>query len=175
VEDWSLGPFWSAYGERNQLFRGEVGGRFRDISSTNKPLCAAQTVSRGLARGDLHGDGGQDLVVTSVASRARIYRNVAPQRGHWLSVRAIDPAFKRDAYGAEIRLRLAEQTRTAWVTPAESYLCSSDPRAHFGLGGATQFERLEVLWPDGILERFPGGSADRAIVLTKGSGQTLKK
>jgi hypothetical protein len=35
VEDDSLGPFWSAYGDRNQLFRGDGTGRFDDISVEN--------------------------------------------------------------------------------------------------------------------------------------------
>src|SRR5205823_6374056 len=95
-----LVPFWVPYAERNQLFRGDGRGRFRDVSPENEPLCGAATVARGLACGDVDGDGALALLVTAVAGRARLYRNVAPNRGHWLMVRAVDPALKRDAYGA---------------------------------------------------------------------------
>src|SRR5262249_21392452 len=93
-----LGPFWSRYAERNQLFaKGQ--GRFRDVSPANEAFCGTPNVARGLAWGVLGQDGTVDLVITTVAGPARLYRNIAPRRGHWLLVRALDPALKRDAYG----------------------------------------------------------------------------
>ncbi|OWK34722.1 CRTAC1 family protein [Fimbriiglobus ruber] len=176
VDDWSLGPFWSRYGDRNQLFRGDGRGRFRDVSEANQPFSGQYAISRGLLRGDFDGDGAQDLLVTSVGGPARLYRNVAPNRGHWLIVRAFDPALKRDAYGAEIRVRAGDQTRTAWLNPAESYLCSSEPRAHFGLGTAARVDEIEVVWPDGTAEVFEEGcDADRRVELRKGAGRPARK
>ncbi len=134
VEDWSLGPFWSAYGERNQLFRGDGQGRFENISRQNEPLCGRLNVCRGLVRGDIDGDGAVDLLVTSIGGPARLYRNVAPRRGHWLQVRAFDPVLRRDALGAVVRVRTGERTRTCSLHPAESYLCSSEPRGAFRPG-----------------------------------------
>jgi hypothetical protein len=172
--DDALGPFWSAYGDHNQIFRGEGGARFRDISPQNAPFSGRATVSRGLARGDFDGDGAQDLLVTSVAGRARLFRNVAPKRGHWLSLRASDPALKRDAYGAEIRVRAGEKSWTAWLNPAESYLCSAEPAAHFGLGDVKRIDAIDVSWPDGTRETFPGGEPDRRRTLSRGAGAAPK-
>ena len=134
----------------------------------NPAVAGAYSVSRGLLRGDFDGDGAQDLLVTSIAGPAKLYRNVAPNRGHWLSVRAFDPKRKRDAYGAEVRVRIGDRVRTAWMNPAESYLTSSEPVAHFGLGTAERFDSIEVRWPDGTVEAFPGGLADRRIISNKG-------
>src|SRR5207253_9133054 len=114
-----------------------------------------------------------DLLVTSIAGRARLYRNVAPRKGHWLSVRAVDPALKRDAFGAEIRVRAGKRTWLRSFHPTESYLCSSEPRAHFGLGDATQVD-IEVRWPDGSREAFPAYAVDQRVELQKGKGQALK-
>jgi hypothetical protein len=175
VKDNSLGPFWSAYGDYNQIFRGEPGARFRDLSPHNDAFCGRYTVSRGVVRGDIDGDGAQDLLVTSIAGRARVFRNVAPKQGHWLTVRALDPALKRDAYGAEIRVRIGEQTRTAWLNPGDSYLSSSAPWAHFGLGDVKQIDSIDVLWPDGTRETFPGGETDCRRVLTRGTNTIPKK
>src|SRR5207253_2110449 len=89
-------PHWDAYADRNQVFANDGAGKFRDLSASNPDLCDRLNVGRGLAIGDLNGDGALDLLVTQVGGPARVLRNVAPNRGHWLMVRAIDPALKRD-------------------------------------------------------------------------------
>jgi hypothetical protein len=162
--------FWSRYVERNQLFVNDGAGRFRDISPQNPAFCGTARVARGLVCGDLNGDGALDLLVTNIAGPARLYRNVAPGRGHWLLASAYDPALKRDAYGAEITVEADGRRWMRWVNPASSFLCSNDPRAHFGLGPAQRVEAIRVVWPDGIEESFPGCAADQAVVLCKGKG-----
>ena len=65
---------------------------------------------------------------------------------------------------------VGQKTLVRLINPASSYLCSNDVRAHFGLGQATDFDRIDVGWPDGTGESFPGGRSDRAITLEKGKG-----
>jgi hypothetical protein len=161
---------WPLYAERNQLFANEGDGRFRDLSEANAAMCGTPNVARGLAVGDIDNDGALDLLVTAVAGPARLFRNVAPNRGHWLLVRAIDPERKRDAYGAEVRLDAGGRPLVRSINPACSYLSSCDPRAHFGLGPIDRIETIEVRWVDGKVERFPCGAVDRVIELHKGKG-----
>jgi hypothetical protein len=175
VDDPSLEPFWRRYADRNQLFIGDGKGRFRDISLGNAAFCGHYNVARGLVRGDIDGDGAQDLLVTTISGKARLFKNVAPKQGHWLGVRAFDPGLKRDAYGAEVRVRAGARAWTAWLNPAESYGCSSEPRAHFGLGTAERVDSIEILWPDGAREVFPGCAVDQRLELRKGDGRPAKK
>jgi hypothetical protein len=173
----ALGPFWGTYAERNQVFAGDGTGRFRDVSLDQPAFCGTARVSRGLACGVLNPQtGALDLLVTTVADRARLFRNVAPRRGHWLLVRALldcpgNPGRQRDAYGAEITLRAGERRWVGLINPGHSYLCSNDPRAHFGLGSVDRVDAIEVRWPDGARERFAGGPVDRLVVLRQGQGQ----
>ena len=169
----TLGPFWSQYAERNQLFANAGGGRFREVSAHNPALCGVPGVYRGLACGDIDGDGDLDLLVTALAGPARLFRNVAPDRGHGLFVRAVDPALKRDAHGAEVAVRAGDRRWVRWAHPGYSYLCSNDPRAHFGLGSVERVDAIDVLWPDGTRETFPGGPADvrPEVVVRKGAGR----
>jgi hypothetical protein len=162
--------FWDLYAQRNQLFTNDGASRFRDISPLNAAFCGERRVSRGLCAGDIDNDGRVDLLVTSVAGPARLYRNVAPRAGHWLSLRAVDPRLRRDAYGAEVTVVAGKRRWYHCFNPAASYLCSHDPRVHFGLGAAEQIDEIHVIWPDGTAEIFPGGSVDRSIVLRKGDG-----
>ena len=167
-------PFWASYTEQNQLFINDGTGRFQDISRHNEAFCGTPRVGRGLVCADIDGDGALDLLVTNIGERARLYRNIAPKRGHWLLVRAIDAVLRRDAYGAEITVQTAGHRLMRWINPGYSYLCSNDPRAHFGLGQADRVDALEVIWPDGSEEIFPGAAADQLVVLRKGEGKPRK-
>jgi enediyne biosynthesis protein E4 len=169
ARDSGLG-FWETYAERNQFFVNDGTGIFHDRSAANPALCGEWNVGRGLACGDFDNDGAPDLLVSTLGGRARLLRNVTPDRGHWLKVRARDPKWKRDAYGAEVRVQAGGRQQLRLLNPAESYLCSSSPIAHFGLGTATRVESILVTWPDGVRELFRGGAADRLIELRRGEG-----
>jgi len=49
-----------------------------------------------------------------------------------------------------------------------SYLSQSDLRAHFGLGGSTRVDAVEVSWPSGLKQQFRDLQADRFYVLEEG-------
>ena len=92
-------------------------------------------------------------------------------RGHWLGVRAIDPALGgRDAYGAEVIVEAGGRRAWRLVQPAFSYASSNDPRVQFGLGKVSAVDSIRVRWPDGVEENFPGGAADRYVTLRRGAG-----
>jgi hypothetical protein len=170
ARDTDLG-FWETYAERNQLFANDGTGKFRDLSLANPAFCGRWNVARSLACADFDDDGAPDLLITTIGDRARLFRNVAPNRGHWLKVRALDPQCHRDAYGAEVVVQSGHHHWLRLVHPAQSFLSSSSPLALFGLGTTTEIDAIRVTWPDGTQEVFPGGSVDRSIVLRKGEGQ----
>lgn len=174
AQDARLG-FWETYAERNQLFANDGKGKFRDISEENPAFCGYWNVGRGLVAADLDGDGGVDLIVNAIGSRARIFRNVCPQRGHWLALQVVDPKLKREAYGAEVRVRAGGREWVRTVQPAESYLSSSSPYLHIGLGTVTAVDAVEVRWPDGQgeVERFTIGGVDRRVCLRRGEGMAV--
>ncbi|HEX5271369.1 MAG TPA: CRTAC1 family protein, partial [Gemmataceae bacterium] len=169
------GQFWADYAQRNQLFVNDGTGHFRDVSERETALCGEPMVGRALAVGDVDNDGALDLLVTQVGGPALLLHNVAPKRGNWLMVRAVDPKLRRDAYGAEVRARAGGREWVRWVNPGYSYLASGDPRVHFGLGAAERVERLRVTWPDGSAEDFPGGAVNTLRELRRGEGTPAAK
>ncbi len=119
---------------------------------------------------DLDGDGAPDLIASGVGGPARVYRNVAARRGHWLKLRLLDPARGgRDAIGAEVVVHAGGRSWWAVLQPATSFLASHEPALHFGLGSAAAVDSIEVLWPDGTRETFPAETIDRWVELKKGA------
>jgi hypothetical protein len=167
---------WKPYAERNQLFVNDGTGHFTDVSAFNEAFCGEPGIGRGLACGDIDGDGALDLLVSNIATPARLYRNVAKGRGHWLLVRVVDPALGgRDAYGAEVTVVAGNRRWLRLINPGHSYLSSNDSRAHFGLGDHRSVDAIRVVWPDGSEEEFADRQADQAVVLQKGRGRSVTK
>ena len=172
VTDWSLGPFWSPYGERNQLFRNDGKGDSPNLT-VQRGFCGRLNVARGLVRGDIDGDGAVDLLVTTIGGPAGSRTWLPDAVTGSTCVPWIWPC-RRDALGAQVRVRAGGRDYLASFHPAESYLCSSEPSAHYGLGGATHIDAIDIRWPDGQRKVFDnagkGYAVDRRLTLRKGDG-----
>ncbi|MBC7854083.1 MAG: CRTAC1 family protein [Pirellulaceae bacterium] len=167
----SLESFWEPYAQRNQILLNDGDGIFVTVAAAADGFLAQSRVTRGLAVGDLDNDGDLDVVTSEVNGPARIFLNVAPRKGSWLIVRAIDPRHGgRDAYGATVTVTAGKLRLSRDINPAFSYLSSNDPRAHFGLGMSAKFDRIDVSWPDGAKETFQGGNANAFLTLRRGEG-----
>jgi len=59
------------------------------------------------------------------------------------------------------------------VRSGTSYCSQHDLARHFGLGAQETFDWIEVRWPSGLRERFPGGAARRPLRLVEGKGQSF--
>jgi hypothetical protein len=170
VEGARLTSFWNPYAEPNLLFENDGDGRFELATAAGGAFSHGIEVTRGLAVGDLDGDGDLDVATSNSDGLIRIYRNDAPLDGtHWVSVRVLTGS--RDAIGARVTIHAAAQSWTAAVAPATSFLSHGDARVHFGLGATDAIESLDVVWPDGSRERFEGGEVDRVVEVRQGEGK----
>jgi hypothetical protein len=41
---------------------------------------------------------------------------------------------------------------------------------HFGLGGATKVDKLEIQWADGVVEAFDVPAIDKTVTIIQGKG-----
>jgi hypothetical protein len=170
VDDDRVPAFWRPYAEPNTLCENDGAGHFSLRDSSNEAFVTQANVGRSLCYGDVDNDGDLDLLGAPTADAVQLWRNVAPRRGHWLLVRAVDPALKRDAYGAVVTVVAGSGQFQRLVNPASSYQCSNDPRVHFGLGDSAQIDSIRVRWPTGETEVFAGGQVDRQVELRRGEG-----
>jgi hypothetical protein len=136
---------------------------FADVSADSGAVFHQSWVGRGMAIGDIDNDGRIDAVVTTNDGPAYILRNETPTQNHWLTLKLVGHKSNRDAIGAEVKLVTAKGQQFATVSTAGSYLSSSDKRVHFGLGGESFAQTIEIRWPSGILEILKNIPGDQIL------------
>ena len=84
---------------------------------------------------------------------------------HWLGVRLIGHKSNRDGIGAVIKVTTSSGSQWQTVSTASSYLSSSDPRAHFGLGKDISVNTLKIRWPSGTVQVLHSIAGDRYVTI----------
>jgi enediyne biosynthesis protein E4 len=155
-----------------RLFYWHVGnGKFKDISTSAGAAIGNKTwSSRGSAAGDLDNDGSIEIVVNNLDARPSLLKNFGTHK-NWLLVKAIGTTANRDAIGARVKVFVGGRHLSAEVQSGSSYISQDDARLHFGLADDAAFDRIEVLWPRGDRESFPGGKANTIVTVTQGKGR----
>lgn len=124
------------------------------------------SASYGAARGDLDGDGDEDIIVNNINESAFIYRNNANQvkgDNHWLQVTYRGPANNRQGIGTRVEVEAGELSLFEQHTPVRGYMSCNSPVSHFGLGAAAKADHVVVTWPDGKRQVLNDVAADQVI------------
>ncbi|MGH9361022.1 MAG: CRTAC1 family protein [Thermoanaerobaculia bacterium] len=151
----------SSYAQRNQLFENLGDGRFREALDTGLDVVR---VSRGLAAGDLDGDGDLDLAIVNSNQPAEVYENLAA--GRRLAVELVGRESNRFGVGARLALEAGGKRQVREARTASSYLSQNALTVHFGLP-APAVDWLLVRWPSGKAQRFLALPADRRLVVAE--------
>jgi hypothetical protein len=163
----------TSYAQQALLFRNLKNGKFERVGAAPGSGLAYPWCGRGLAVGDLDGDGRLDVVINNNDSRPSILRNVATPVGHWLALRLVGDVSKkspRDAIGATVYVTTGKVRQRQDVISGGSYASQNDSTLHFGLGAATSVDKIEIRWPDGSKETIQVPSVDRKFTVIEGKG-----
>lgn len=164
------------FAQRNLLLRNPgPTRRFEDVTDRAGASLAHPEVGRGAAFGDIDNDGDIDILVSNNNGSLRLLRNETGSRSNWFEARLIGTKSNRMAIGARVALFLRDRP-PLWrhADTASSYLSASDSRAHFGIGGHSRIERLEVCWPSGLVEIWPNPPLNRMAALVEGTGMPVR-
>lgn len=151
------------------LFRNRGDGTFARMGDEAGTAIGARHVSRGCAFGDFDNDGDIDMVIMNQHEPPSLLRNDAPKENHWIKVRLEGTRSNRSAIGSRVIVRYGGKAQAQAVMSQASYMSSNDPRLHFGLGPATTAD-IEVIWPTGIVEKYPAQPANHLITILEGHG-----
>jgi hypothetical protein len=151
------------------LFWNLHNGSFRDITRESGTQLSKPMVSRGMASGDLDGDGAPEIVVVNMNEPPTLLKNFGP-KGNAILIEAIGTKSNRSAIGARVMVVAGKLRQIDEVRSGGSYASQCDFRLHFGLGDAKKADRIEVRWPSGAVERIGDVAANQWIRLREGQG-----
>jgi hypothetical protein len=144
-------------------------GAFRDVTRDGGPPLEVPRASRGVAVGDLDGDGSPEILVVNMNEPPSLLKNLGP-KGNAIVVELEGTKSNRSAIGARVIVTSGKLRQTDEVRSGGSYASQSDFRRHFGLGEATKADRIEIRWPSGAVEQIRGVEAGQCIRVREGSG-----
>jgi hypothetical protein len=144
-------------------------GAFRDITREGGAPLSVPRVSRGIAAGDLDGDGAPEILIVNMNEPPSLLKNFGP-RGSALLVEAEGTKSNRSAIGARVIVTSGKLRQTDEVRSGGGYASQSDFRLHFGLGAARKVDQLEIRWPSGAVEIVKDVEAGQCIRVREGAG-----
>ena len=142
---------------------GGANGRWEALTAEAGLDASPPARHRGLAFGDLDGDGRIDVVATALAHPAEIWMNRSPGAGHWLDIALEGTKSNRDGIGARIQVTTKSGAQYNHMTTSVGYASSSYGPVHFGLGADQTAASVVIHWPSGIVQTLKDVRGDRVL------------
>jgi len=142
-----------SYRQPTILYRNLGDGRFQDVSAEAGPALQVNRPARGMALGDLTGDGRPEVVITAVNDRPSVLENAA-EPGAFLRIELEGVESNRSAIGARIEIEAGGRTQMQQVVGGGSYYSQSEFALYFGLGSLKSVEQITVAWPNSEPQAF---------------------
>jgi enediyne biosynthesis protein E4 len=158
------------YRQPRILYRNLGSGRFADVSAEAGPALTAENLGRGCAFGDVDNDGDVDVVVNNLDGPPTVLRNDTASGHARIQIKCVGVTSNRSGIGTRVAVTSAGRRQIAEVMSGSSYYSQSDLRLHFGLGGASTVEAVELAWPSGQKETLRDLPVNHRFVVREGAG-----
>lgn len=147
----------------NVLFHNQGDGTFSDITNL---LGGAAWDGRGFAFADYDNDGDLDLLLTAdVEALTRMWRNDTITTNHWITLKLVGTQSNRSAIGARIEVTTDIRTVVKEVSGGAGRGSFNSLPVEFGLGEATEVTRIDIRWPNRIMQRVYNPAMDQFLTI----------
>lgn len=163
-------PRGQSFEQLSTLCRNDRGTGFVEVTKSGGTWFRAVHAARGTATGDLDGDGGLDLVVSSLTEPVAILHNRQPP-SNWVQARLVGTRSPRTPIGSRVSLSAFGRECVRTITSGAGYLSHSDEATLIAVEPKRSTVEITVTWPSGVVEIFRGLPTQRESVLVEGRGQ----
>jgi hypothetical protein len=173
----SLGPYARgdrAYRQPPVLYRNAGGGRFEAATPGSGDLAGLKLVARGLAAGDVDGDGRVDLVIASIVGGAHVLKNATASPGHALEILPVAGADRRTVLGTKVVVTAGGTRQVQEFILRPSYASGAWIPLHFGLGAA-ESATVEVIPPGATAPAATFGNVNAGRLYTLRDGALTER
>jgi hypothetical protein len=161
------------YRQPPHLFQNLGQGKFKEVAAQMGPAFSAPRLGRGAAFADINNDGYLDLLVTTNAGSAVLFRNQGGTN-HGLRIKLVGTRSNRDGIGATVRVRIGKDTQDQMLHSG-GYLSQNELVLTFGMGTSTRADNIDIEWPSGQIDHLTNTNADQTIIVEEGRGVTSTK
>ena len=164
------------YLQKTLLYRNLGNGRFADITAEAGPAFQVERASRGMAWGDLDGDGRPSIVIVNMNQKPSVLRNTGPRQNS-LAVTLVGTKSNRSALNARVTVVADGRSRIDELLGGSSFFSQNESALYFGLGKTVIVDKVTVRWPSGLEQEWKGVAANQRILLTEGDAavKTVRK
>ncbi len=147
------------------LLENDAGKRFQDIAKHAGEYTSSAHLGRGVATGDINGDGKLDLVVSHINSPVALLKNDSANDNACLSLKLIGVTSNRDALGSIAKVTANGKTQMRQAKGGSSYASTNDSSLFFGLGQCDHVDSVEIHWPAGATTRLSDIAPNQKLVI----------
>ena len=157
------------YRQLSLLYRNLGNGTFADTTAGAGDAFRAERPARGLATGDLDGDGRPEIVIVNMNDKPTVLKNEGT-RGNWIRIELEAVKSNRSAMGARVTVQTGDRRQMAEVSGGSSYYSQHETALYFGLGASTRVDALAIRWPDGKINTYRDVAVNRTVRYRESSG-----
>src|SRR5450432_2894949 len=148
-------PIGETFRQRTLLYRNLGNARFVDITDSAGAGFRPPRAARGLAVGDLDGDGRPEIVIVNMNDRPSVLKNMGPRRNA-VAIALQGTKSNRSAIGARCMVEAGGRKQIGEVMSGGSFYSQNSMTLYFGLGSADKIDRITVRWPAGTTQSWAG-------------------
>lgn len=160
-------PVGERYRQEPLLYRNGGKGRFTEVTRQAGPGFAVAHAARGLAVGDLDGDGRPEAAIVNMNEKPAVLANDAA-RGNYLNVRLEGRKSNRSAIGAQVSVTAGGRRQLQELSSGGSFYSQHSFTLHYGLGPAARVDSVEVRWPNGARSQRTGVAVNSMLRMVEG-------
>jgi hypothetical protein len=123
-------------------------------------------MGRGIVCFDYDRDGDQDIFVANHDQPARLYCNYGNQNT-FVNIRLEGQSPNVQALGARIYVTTGEVEQMRELNANSNYVSQNPVEAHFGLGAASNIDKIRVVWPGGVESIIENVAVDQFLIIKK--------